>query len=153
MTLMCDHLSGHGRTGGTIFDRMKLLIAFFTLIFSFHLNAQSVPCPTDTISGIIYYQGTSSTSSTITNGYFIAKCGGYQIGRFAYSDAPIFIPAYFIRNDGLVNGKRQVNSYVRQRNEGSFVDAHFKKIPFEAVYGLLVVKEQKSLVVNEQKPL
>lgn len=105
-------------------------------------------CPLDTIEGVIYYQGTVSTQSEPTYGYFISYCGGYQIGHFwGMEEVPTFIPAYFIRNDELVNNKRLINNYRKQKNDGRFTDLKFKTIPFEAVYGM-IVDEQKNYYRN-----
>lgn len=98
------------------------------------------PCSTDTIKGIIYFCGKIQTHSTVCEGYFITKCGGYKIGPFA-EDIPTFIPSYFIRNDELRNDIRMVNEYTRQINSGRFTDKNFKTIPHEAIYGMIPFKK------------
>ena len=103
------------------------------------------PCEIDTIKGIIYFQGTWSTSATIIEGYYIAPCGGIQVGNFyGYDNVPTFIPAYFIRNDEMIKGKRQINTYTRQRNSGYFTDNKFKKIPIKAIYGMVVIDKKQN---------
>ena len=98
-------------------------------------------CPIDTIKGIIYFQCTGSTHSTITEGYYIAACGGYQIDNvYGYDKVPTFIPAYFIRNDEIINGKRQVNTYKKQQVSGYFTDEKFNRIPIDAIYGMVILK-------------
>lgn len=101
-------------------------------------------CHIDTVSGTLIYEGSYSTAATITEGYYIAPCGGYRIGPFHKSDPPVFIPAIIIVNNRIGNRKIHVNSYRRDANIGYFVDDHYKKIPTQAVYGLIVSKKLKA---------
>lgn len=105
------------------------------------------PCPIDTIKGVIFLTPDYNTQSVPEDGYFIAKCGGYQIGNFfGYQDVPTFIPAYFIRNDNLVNGVQQVRHYQRQKQTGYFTDENFRILPYESIYGMLVIKRDSAEV-------
>ena len=102
----------------------------------------SMMCPIDTVKGVIYFQGDHATVSIIASGYFIAPCGGVRIGPFYEVDAPVFIPAFFIRNDEIVNGKRLIHKYQRQENNGYFTDEKFKRLDINSVYGLLVTPKK-----------
>lgn len=129
---------------------MKTIFALLLLCCSI-CNGQKItvrtvyePCPMDTVKGVVVYQGTSNTHSEFVEGYFIAKCGGYVIGNYwGYENVPTFIPSYFIRNDEMINNVRQIHAYKRQKNTGTFTDEKFKVIPFESVYGLLVINLKK----------
>lgn len=122
---------------------MKYLL-ILSILFTYNVciaqKYETRPCSLDTIKGVIIYQDNFGTHSTIIEGYYIAYCGGYQIGNFYEADNfPTFIPAYFIRNDEMINGVRKIHDYKKQRNTGKFTDEHFKVIPFESVYGLLQI--------------
>lgn len=126
---------------------LQLGIAAILLLCAVFCQGQTVtwgkpqPCPTDTIKGILY-RAVKYGSYSIETGYYIAKCGGIQIGStpvMGQEDAPVWIPGRFLRNDEVdANEKLIHKEFQEQYNTGYFTDEHFKKIQMSCVYGLLV---------------
>lgn len=133
----------------SLFQRPAIILAMLLLcaVYSYGQKVtwgKSVPCKTDTLKGILY-RAVEYGSYSIETGYYIAKCGGIQIGGIpvmGQEKAPIWIPGLFLRRDEVdKNGKLVYKEFQGQYNTGYFTDEHFKKIQMSAVYGLLVVRK------------
>lgn len=105
----------------------------------------SHPCKIDTIKGILY-RSVEYGSHSIETGYFIAPCGGLQIGGIpvmGQEESPIWIPGRYLRRDEVDNNGRLVyKEFHQQYNPGYFTDEKYKKIPRSSVYGLLVERKK-----------
>lgn len=126
-------------------DMKKSSITSYFILLSTFCASQSYPCTTDTVRGTLY-RAMEYGNNTIHTGYYIAPCGGIQIGRIKIvdqEDAPIWIPGRYLRRDEVDNnGKLIHKEYQQQYNVGYFTDENFKRIPRSSVYGLLVERKK-----------
>ncbi len=103
-----------------------------------------VPCKTDTVKGILY-RAVEYGGYSVEVGYYIAKCGGIQIGHIpvmGQEKAAVWIPGVFLRRDEVDKNDNLVyKEFQQQYNIGYFTDEHFKKIQMSAVYGLMVMRK------------
>lgn len=102
------------------------------------LISESVPCPIDTLKGIlIWHSGEHYNDGNAWDyGYWIGKCGPKEF----FTKDIIFVPGiiHITQGSKWEGEKDYTYSDFDHYNEG-FRDAHFKKIPANKVYGLIIL--------------
>ena len=135
---------------------MKQLLLIALVLFVTNINAQFEnstlyvtrhPCPIDTVKGVLY-RSSHYGNNIVDTGYYIAPCGGIQIGNLEYYDGeksikyPTWIPGTFLRNDSVDNkGKLLRENWDERFNSGYFTDKHFKRLNITSIYGLIAFQK------------
>lgn len=92
-------------------------------------------CPLDTVSGLLIYNKGYHTTDKFDFFGNVAETGywvGCQVDLINTSDSTSFIPSVYIENS-LEN-----ESIFRLRRSGKFYNEHFKYVPRNRVYGLII---------------
>ena len=128
----------------------KALLLLLLPVFSQAQKWETKPCPIDTAEGKIFIA--KEGYNAVIDGYYIAPCGGLRMGPYMDEkgpvDVPVFIPAYTMGYYYHTGDKKKTMHLYRQKNSGYFTDKDFKRLPIDAIYGMMV--EQKK---PEPKPI